>query len=120
MKERTKNAYKKLAQITCQKCETCPTGGLQYRCCDTMFCAAVESDLTSQGIMIEKPNIGGLPYMGENGCVVAPELRPYCTGFVCTEQFKDRSFRREYDRTIDKIRQDPDAPLMPDIFKGIE
>lgn len=118
MKERTKNAFKKLAEITCGKCSSCPVGE-KFRCCDKMFCGMVEQSLKAKGITLEKPNVGGIPYMSEKGCVVPPELRPYCTGFVCTPHFTDRNFRREYDRLIEKIGQDPEAPKMPNIMRGM-
>lgn len=126
MKERTKNAFKKLADLTCKKCEECPkhaekTGEPMdpYRCCDKMFCQIVEMGLRWKGVPLEKPNVGGIPFMGEKGCVVSPELRPYCTGFVCVPHFKDREFRREYDRTIAEINEDKDGPKMPEIMKAL-
>ena len=119
MKERTKNAFKKLGEITCGKCSTCPVAE-KHRCCDKMFCSMVEAALRVKGIPVpEKPNVGGIPFMGEKGCVVPPELRPYCTGFVCAPHFSDRDFRREYDRLIQKIAEDKDAPRMPDIMRGL-
>jgi hypothetical protein len=128
MKDRTKNCFKKLADITGQKCAGCPSMAekdgtpfseheKKFRCCDKLFCSKVKSDLTQMGIMIAEPNVGGIPFMGEKGCVVPAHLRPYCSGFVCHPHFKDREFRREYDRLINKITTDPEAPAMPEIMK---
>jgi hypothetical protein len=36
--------------------------------------------------------------MGERGCVVPPEHRPFCTGYVCAPHLADRTFRRKYER----------------------
>lgn len=112
MKDSTKNAFKKLCDLTKSKCETCVCEE-EYRCCDKLFCNAVEKHLSSQGIVIDKPNLGGIPYMGNTGCVVSPELRPMCTGFACNHHFDDRNFRREYHRLVDKINQDETSPKMP-------
>jgi hypothetical protein len=130
MKDRTKNTFKKLADLTCGKCSQCPAmaerdgepmseNEKKFRCCDKMFCHKVRAYLNHLGIKMEEPNIGGIPFMGEKGCVVPPHLRPYCTGFVCTPHFKDRDFRREYDRLISKIASDPEAPPMPAIMSGL-
>ena len=79
----------------------------------------VSVGLSKQGLEYPKPNVGGIPYMGEKGCVVAPEHRPYCTGFICAPHFQDREFRREYDRLVSKITQDPEAPKLPDIVGNL-
>jgi len=116
MKERTKNAFKKLFEITSEKCKSCPATE-SHRCCDKLFCNIVESDLQRLGIFFPKPNVGKIPYMGEKGCIVPPELRPRCTGYICSPFFSDRDFRREYDRLIEKINQDPEVPPMPKVKK---
>jgi hypothetical protein len=112
MKEATKTAFAKLGQITQAKCATCPAPTV-HRCCDKIFCGFVEEMLVEAGEPTPpKPNIGGIPFMGENGCVLSPEQRPFCTGYVCAPHTKDRVFRREYDRLILKINRDPKAPKM--------
>lgn len=46
--------------------------------------------------------------MGEKGCVVPPEHRPFCATFVCPPHLKtDRKFRREYARLRAKVEADP-------------
>lgn len=112
MKDSTKNAFKKLSELTLSKCQTCVSPD-KYRCCDKLFCDAVEKNLIKQNIKIEKPNVENIPYMGEKGCVVPPELRPLCTGFACPDHFDDRKFRREYDRLVEKVNSDPECRLPP-------
>jgi hypothetical protein len=111
MKTCTVNAFQKLANLTRSKCETCPNTPV-HRCCELVFCKMVEQDFP-KGVTYDKPSVGGIPFMSEKGCVVAPEHRPFCTGFVCFEHFADRGFRREYDRTVSTIQADKDAPLLP-------
>jgi len=107
LKESTVNAIRKIAELTGPKCASCP-GGDQYRCCDKMFCSTVK---IPSGIHFDKPNVNGIPYMGEKGCVLPPEYRPMCSTFVCGGHLDDRKFRREYDRLMDKVRKEfPEYP----------
>lgn len=107
MKESTVNAFKKMADLTNEKCKTCPVTE-KYRCCDKMFCAMVAAELKKKGIHIEPTGNPEVPFMGDRGCVVPPEHRPFCSTFVCAPHLEeDRKFRREYCRTRDKIEEDP-------------
>jgi hypothetical protein len=116
MKESTKGQFKKLSELTSPKCAQCP-GQAQTRCCDKMFCDLNKALATGKGYSLpEGPNLAGIPFMGENGCVLSPEQRPYCTGYVCPPHFADREFRRQYDRILEKIARDPEAPPMPEIM----
>jgi hypothetical protein len=112
MKDNTKKLLNDLSNVMVKKCKDCPSDD-EFRCCDVLFCGFVEKYLNSKGIFKDKPNVGGIPYMGEKGCVLPPELRPQCTGFSCQENFEDRKFRREYDRLVEKINKDPDLKLPP-------
>lgn len=91
-------AFKKLSDLCVEACKNC-NDPEPYRCCDKMFCNIVAK--TYKG---EQPNIGGLPFMGEKGCVVPPDQRPMCTGFVCPDLLADRGFRREYERLCEKAK----------------
>lgn len=103
MKDSTKNALNKLFKLTCERCNSiCPSTD-KYRCCDKIFCSIVERNLISP---IEKPNLGNIPYMGPNGCVVPPEFRPQCVGFMCETAMDDRTFRRKYQRIVNDVNKE--------------
>jgi hypothetical protein len=118
VKDRTKNLFSKLAELTCKKCETCPVIE-KYRCCDNLFCELNEQSLKANNKTYDKPNVGGIPYMSDKGCVISPEDRPYCTGYVCVPHFEDKEFRKKYDDTIRRIGQDSSAPPMPTILRNL-
>lgn len=110
MKDNTKKLLHDLSEIMIQKCKSCPSED-KFRCCDKLFCESVEEKLIQDGVKVDKPNVGGIPFMGDKGCVLSPELRPLCTGFSCRENFEDRKFRRQYDRILDKINKDSSIKL---------
>ena len=102
--------WERLGEITCRKCEQCPSMGpnskpithepaawTKYRCCDKMFCEMVKRDLDSRGVKYQETG-HDIPFMGAKGCVLEPWERRFCTGFVCQPHFADRGFRREYGR----------------------
>lgn len=90
-----KKAFQKLSKLTGDKCKQCPEGAdTKYRCCDKFFCEMVENAFTGQEYI--KPNVGGIPYMSIHGCVIAPQDRPACTGYVCQSALEDEKFMKEY------------------------
>jgi hypothetical protein len=107
MKQVTKDRINRLSKFMAPFCEKCPSGE-EFRCCDKMFCSFVEEELHQQ---VNKPNVGGIPFMSSLGCVLDPHLRKKCTGFCCEDLLKDRSFRREYEKRIIKINEDPEAKV---------
>lgn len=107
LKERTINALRRLQQITGEKCGTCPEKG-EYRCCDAVFCDLVANGLKRAGLPVPHPTGHKIPFMGNSGCIVKPEHRPGCSGFVCPSQLKsDRKFRREWEHLHKKCVDDP-------------
>lgn len=115
MQGRTKKLFGKLAQLTGTKCGNCDCAkGQEFRCCDRMFCSMVQENLERKNIQIDPPNVGGIPFMGEKGCVVPVHLRPHCTGFVCPENFLDKKFAKQYDKIVEEITKDESAPSMPE------
>jgi hypothetical protein len=55
-----------------------------HRCCERTFCAAArEYARTEYGIDLVPTGHPTIPYMGPNGCTVAPHLRPICTLHTC-------------------------------------
>ena len=100
---KNKRALEKLAKITLEKCKTCPSEEQEdeFRCCDKMFCDLVKNALPEE-VNYEYKSDQKVPFMGKNGCVVKPEHRPFCAGFVCGPHLIDRKFRREYFRLCEK------------------
>ena len=112
MKESAKNALCKVQQLTAAACQKCVTDE-PYRCCSTEFCQAVEAGLKAVGKEFPKTSHPTLQYMGEKGCMVPPELRPGCSGYVCISVLeKDRNFRREYERLHKKFQEDETVDKM--------
>lgn len=108
MKERTVNAIRSLAKLTGAKCGSCIGGRGRYRCCDDTFCDLVERGLRAAGHEVPVTGHPEIRFMGENGCVIAPELRPGCSGYVCPEHLEnDRSLRRDHNRLLDRCKKDP-------------
>lgn len=118
MRERTVNAIRKLQRLTERACATCPSENHvrpKYRCCDDAFCGMVESALKAVGRPVpEYTGNSEVRFMGPNGCVVAPEDRPGCSGYVCPSTIaKDRNLRREWTRLHEKyLIDDPDVGRM--------
>lgn len=114
MKQSTKNTIIKMHELTknyCGSCNMCQ--GEKYRCCDKVFCDIVDHGLQKMGIKISKVN-SEVPFMGESGCIVPPEYRPFCSGYICPDILhNDRDFRRKWtklDREMKlKIRNDDEA-----------
>lgn len=76
--------FKQMSDLTRPKCVECPNL-LPHRCCDKMYCDLVTISAAEAGIKLPKTTgHPTLPYMGENGCVVPPHLRPACTLHVCS------------------------------------
>ena len=94
--------FEKLSKLTSAACASCPSKGFiekkhtEFRCCDKMFCDLVEEQLSASNKTYPKPNVGGIPYMSETGCVVKPHDRPQCTGYVCIDHLKNDEFNKEY------------------------
>ena len=49
------------------------------------------------GVMLNRTDHPRLPFLGENGCVVPPHLRPICTVHVCEKHlWNDTEFADKY------------------------
>lgn len=111
MRERVRGRLRRLAVLTNAACAKCP-GESPTRCCSAMFCEIVGDTIESNGLPRPAPAPDPIdptvPYLGRGGCVVTPELRPGCTGFVCPDRLRDRTFRREY-RRLHAVLEDPEV-----------
>lgn len=113
MKQRTVNSLRDIAALTAPKCATCPSmKTAPHRCCDKAFCDIVKAGMERAGLPAIPTTGHQIPYMGEHGCVVPPEYRPGCAGYVCDEHLRDRSFRREWMRLHGRFAKDPHVKLM--------
>lgn len=113
MKASTVNTIRRLAAITGERCGRCPGVGPD-RCCDDAFCQVVEVGLRATGR--EVPAATGHPkarFLGPSGCVLPPEFRPGCAGYVCPSwKVHDRTFRREVERLEARVFADPDVDAL--------
>lgn len=114
MRQRTVNALRAVAALTNAKCGTCKAEGhKKTRCCDKVFCDVVAAGLERAGMPAIAPTgHPTIPFMGEKGCVVPPELRPGCSGYVCREHLSDRTFRRRWAKLHNRFAGDPDVKAM--------
>lgn len=92
--EKLKEAFNRLSEHTSSKCGSCM---IPYRCCTKENCQATkELALTLFNIHLEETGTT-LPFLGENGCTVAPHHRPICTVHVCEAHFgKDPEWDEKY------------------------
>jgi hypothetical protein len=82
--------YQKIADMTGSSCangkDECEKfAGNKYRCCERQYCEMARTFAKEKyGIDLQDTGNPDLPFMGENGCTVAPHLRPICALHVCT------------------------------------
>lgn len=107
--------FQRMSELTRPECDKCR---VPRSCCDAMYCGCTEDyareewgiDLTS--LKTDHPT---LPFMGPNGCVVEPYLRPICTLHTCDingigmkkgdPEWTDRYFElREQIEELEEIR----------------
>lgn len=112
---KTIQAARGCASLTAIACAQCPEQP-ETRCCSALFC-----ELTAAGLRaLELPEPGrpgrfGIPFLGEAGCVVAPEHRPFCATFVCPAWLEaDRvgEFTRRVSGYRERVWADPAAEAM--------
>lgn len=97
--------YQEMAQLTLPKCVECPNL-LPHRCCDKLYCDFAAHLANLNGVELPPPTgHPTLTYMGENGCVVPPHLRPICTVHVCSMNSMGFLYNKTgegmFDRVID-------------------
>lgn len=102
MKETTVNQLNKMKTLTAGACRKDGFG-----CCSKFFCKVSELEMKALGHHVEKTDNKDIPYLGPNGCVIPPEYRPGCSMYACPIHLKDRKFRREWERSRQKILADP-------------
>lgn len=73
--------YQQMSDLTAPFCaDKCPN---RFKCCAPEHCEKAASYAKEKyGIELERIGIE-LPFLGPNGCTVAPHLRPVCTMHTC-------------------------------------
>lgn len=92
----TIDVFAALAAHTQSACGACR---VPYRCCTRAQCEATArgaledfgTDLTA--LRTDHPE---LPFLGPQGCVVAPHMRPICTVHVCDQHLSDNAWSDRY------------------------
>jgi len=79
--------YKELAAHTAPECAGKNQGcKVPHRCCSPEACdmaQGIAKDLWDTDVSHLRDHHNHLPFMGENGCVLEPHLRPLCSRHVC-------------------------------------
>jgi hypothetical protein len=70
------DAWAELHKMTNKECGRC---AVPYSCCSREYCELAEEYALKLGVVLEKTFYPDLPFMGSEGCVVVPELRPLHT-----------------------------------------
>lgn len=78
------NPIRKLQAFTQNVClSLCevPEDQKTHRCCDAIFCRLTEMSFPPD--VKYEPTGHEITFMGKHGCIVKPEHRPFCTGYLC-------------------------------------
>ena len=82
--------YQKIADLTASSChngvaECSKFLDRKYRCCERQYCELTRK-FAKEKYDIDLLETGNpdLPFMGEEGCTIAPHLRPICAIHVCS------------------------------------
>lgn len=107
-----------LYPLTNDACARCTK---PYSCCRPPFCRAVAAGLRATGRPVPEPtgHPSGLPFMGERGCIIPPELRPLCTVYACETEphTQTRDYKRVLEREREKAWRDPDVQKLRDVAR---
>ncbi|MEE8397159.1 MAG: hypothetical protein V3S29_13975 [bacterium] len=76
-----KRKYREIAELTRPKC----MGGCHEpgACCQPRYCSQAAARAREFGISLAGQAHPTLPYLGPDGCVAPPYLRPLCSMHVC-------------------------------------
>lgn len=90
--------WQEMADLTRPKCLACTWAG-PNRCCERMHCdEAAYWAKDKWGVELKPTGYHPeLPFMGPEGCVVPPHLRPICAVHVCERHYLfDAAFGQKY------------------------
>ena len=102
--------YKKIAAHTVPECGRCR---VPHGCCDVMYCEMAREFAKEQGVELKDTGFKNqkvLPFLGPEGCVVPPHLRPVCSVHVCCINSLglkpgDKKWTKEYFRLRGRIEE---------------
>ena len=104
--------YREIADLTKPKCGQCR---VPHYCCNDYQCEMIAHYAAEMGVTLTRTGHPKLPFMGEDGCVVAPHLRPICSVHVCENHLWDVKFSEKYFKLRDAICQaECDEGMYPD------
>ena len=87
MSERLKQLYHEMHEHTRDECAGKNEGCRAPRsCCDAMYCMMAEmsaKELWDEDLSAKRTGHESLPFMGPDGCVLEPHLRPACALHAC-------------------------------------
>ena len=109
-KGQLQSLYRRMAELTRPACveRTCHQRAplSEFHCCDEFYCLSALEYATSVWKQEVKPvNEKGLLFMGPNGCVLEPHLRPSCTLHNCSINAFGTTGNSRFDSTYFQIRR---------------
>ena len=75
--------FQKMYEMTNPECKSCR---VPLSCCDALYCQCAEAYAHEEwGVDLNplKTDHQTIPFLGKDGCVVPPHLRPLCTLHTC-------------------------------------
>lgn len=94
MTPRAAKLIRRMHRLTSRQCRRT---GCEFDCCTIDFCGVVRAGLQLMGEEVEPVTREPWSYKGPSGCVVPPELRPGCSGFLCPAAWSSDLARRCHD-----------------------
>lgn len=76
----TIESFEKMYLHTKDSCKECK---FAYSCCDATYCEMAKEIAKRWGVTLQETGHPKLPFLGEQGCIVPPHLRPLCTLHDC-------------------------------------
>lgn len=76
----TNALWDRMYEMTNAGCKKCRA---PHSCCSPEYCEYADNYSQKQGITLQRTDHSTLPFMGSDGCIVPPHLRPTCTIHTC-------------------------------------
>lgn len=113
--------YQKMSDLTRPICMNgqgdCARFTTPYRCCAQEHCErAARFTREKYGLELQPTGHPSIPFMGSDGCTVAPHLRPHCTFHLCSVSYSAVStaspaYLELRDRILAQARAEGKDPL---------
>lgn len=92
-----------VADLTRPECARCPK---PHSCCEAIYCEIARHHAKEYwNVELQETGHATLPFMGEEGCTVAPHLRPTCTLHTCRIHVQGTSGDPEWDRKYFELKR---------------